>query len=231
MGINSLSEKTLWGPETYVVFLSLSIRTQPKIAYSVSRQAKMIPQVDQHDVFYNPPRVNDFKTVLIKNVHILWVVTKTFKVAGTVLIYAAGLISTYLCPLYNQGECFDLVLIKYLRPLPPSGTPLTHSHRYNIFLKSDCYTEITIVTSVQYYLCLTKVILLQRFRTSTRRRYRLENESPQAITPRTRTRCMLGRTPTKLYSPFGIETPQSSKTVGGKENKTCGGKAITPRRR
>lgn len=72
--------------------------------------------------------------------------------------------------------------------------------------------------------------LSQRFRTSTRRRYRLENESPAAVTPRTRTRCMLGRTPTKLYSPFGIDTPQSSNSYAGKENQSCGGKAITPRR-
>lgn len=75
-------------------------------------------------------------------------------------------------------------------------------------------------------------ISFQRFRTSTRRRYRLENESPQAVTPRTRTRCMLGRTPTKLYSPFGIETPQSdSKSLANKENQSWGGKVLTPRRR
>lgn len=73
--------------------------------------------------------------------------------------------------------------------------------------------------------------LSQRFRTSTRRRYRLENESPQTVTPRTRTRCMLGRTPTKLYSPFGIETPQSeSNSVSNKENQSWGGKVLTPRR-
>ncbi|XP_034251503.1 uncharacterized protein LOC117651531 [Thrips palmi] len=73
--------------------------------------------------------------------------------------------------------------------------------------------------------------LSQRFRTSTRRRYRLENESPQTVTPRTRTRCMLGRTPTKLYSPFGIETPQSeSKSLSNKENQCWGGKVLTPRR-
>lgn len=73
--------------------------------------------------------------------------------------------------------------------------------------------------------------LSQRFRTSTRRRYRLENESPQAVTPRTRTRCMLGRTPTKLYSPFGIETPQSAnQSQMEKENQNWGGKIITPRR-
>lgn len=73
--------------------------------------------------------------------------------------------------------------------------------------------------------------LSQRFRTSTRRRYRLENESPQAVTPRTRSRCILGRTPTKLYSPFGIETPQSgAKSLPDKENQSYGGKVITPRR-
>ncbi|KAK3912244.1 Macrolide export ATP-binding/permease protein MacB [Frankliniella fusca] len=73
--------------------------------------------------------------------------------------------------------------------------------------------------------------LSQRFRTSTRRRYRLENESPQAVTPRTRSRCILGRTPTKLYSPFGIETPQSGKQSNpDKENQSFPGKAVTPRR-
>ncbi|KAE8738711.1 hypothetical protein FOCC_FOCC015807 [Frankliniella occidentalis] len=73
--------------------------------------------------------------------------------------------------------------------------------------------------------------LSQRFRTSTRRRYRLENESPQAVTPRTRSKCILGRTPTKLYSPFGIETPQSgAKSLPDKENQSYGGKVITPRR-
>lgn len=54
----------------------------------------------------------------------------------------------------------------------------------------------------------------QKFRSSTRRRQRLEeqqspeNSARKAQTPRTRSRYLLGRTPTKLYSPFGIESPR-----------------------
>lgn len=53
----------------------------------------------------------------------------------------------------------------------------------------------------------------QKFKSSTRRRQRLEEQqSPNSIckmqTPQTRTRQILGRTPTKLYSPFGIESPR-----------------------
>ncbi|EZA59497.1 hypothetical protein DMN91_010468 [Ooceraea biroi] len=59
----------------------------------------------------------------------------------------------------------------------------------------------------------------QKFRSSTRRRQRLEEQqSPGACkmqTPQTRSRQLLGRTPTKLYSPFGIETPRHA---WGKEN-------------
>lgn len=52
----------------------------------------------------------------------------------------------------------------------------------------------------------------QKFRSSTRRRQRLEEQqSPNSMyksqTPQTRSRLLLGRTPTKLYSPFGIESP------------------------
>ncbi|KAG8238722.1 hypothetical protein J437_LFUL015281 [Ladona fulva] len=53
--------------------------------------------------------------------------------------------------------------------------------------------------------------LSQKFRRSTRRRVPLKNElSPRTpnTTPRTRSRRLLGRTPTKLYSPFGIDTPR-----------------------
>ncbi|KAL0267998.1 UNVERIFIED_CONTAM: hypothetical protein PYX00_010101 [Menopon gallinae] len=55
--------------------------------------------------------------------------------------------------------------------------------------------------------------LSQKLRKSTRRRQPLKNiDSPKTpVTPYTRSRNMLGRTPTKLYSPFSIETP-------GKEN-------------
>ncbi|XP_020294688.1 uncharacterized protein LOC109860181 [Pseudomyrmex gracilis] len=52
----------------------------------------------------------------------------------------------------------------------------------------------------------------QKFKSSTRRRQRLEEQqSPSACnmqTPQTRSRQLLGRTPTKLYSPFGIESPR-----------------------
>lgn len=53
----------------------------------------------------------------------------------------------------------------------------------------------------------------QKFRSSTRRRQRLEeqqspNSTSKTQTPQTRSRQLLGRTPTKLYSPFGIESPR-----------------------
>lgn len=53
----------------------------------------------------------------------------------------------------------------------------------------------------------------QRFKIPTRRRQRLEEQftpdinAIKSATPQTRSRDLLGRTPTKLYSPFGIETP------------------------
>ncbi|XP_046738963.1 uncharacterized protein LOC124407153 [Diprion similis] len=61
----------------------------------------------------------------------------------------------------------------------------------------------------------------QKFRSSTRRRQRLEEcHSPTiSATPQTRSRHLLGRTPTKLYSPFGIESPRSAwSNSPGKEN-------------
>ncbi|KAJ4426950.1 hypothetical protein ANN_26749, partial [Periplaneta americana] len=77
--------------------------------------------------------------------------------------------------------------------------------------------------------------LSQKFRSSTRRRYRLKNESPNSpVTPQTRTRHLLGRTPTKLYSPFGIESPYQRNVRNGsgkdKENEINNGR-YTPRRR
>jgi len=71
--------------------------------------------------------------------------------------------------------------------------------------------------------------LSQKFRPATKRRQRLQNQdSPQAaITPRTRSRRVLGRTPTKLYSPFGIDTPPHNRS--NKENCNVGRQ--TPRRR
>lgn len=58
--------------------------------------------------------------------------------------------------------------------------------------------------------------MFQRFKTNTRRRQILQ-ESPshyvRTPTPRSRSKSreLLGRTPTKLYSPFGIESPQHRK--------------------
>ncbi|XP_071057259.1 uncharacterized protein [Onthophagus taurus] len=59
----------------------------------------------------------------------------------------------------------------------------------------------------------------QRFKSSTRRRQILEEGpmTPNCSTPRVRS--ILGRTPTKLYSPFGIETPKTGDVnLGDKEN-------------
>ncbi|KAJ9598130.1 hypothetical protein L9F63_026766 [Diploptera punctata] len=77
--------------------------------------------------------------------------------------------------------------------------------------------------------------LSQKFRSSTRRRYRLKNDSPNSpVTPQTRSRYLLGRTPTKLYSPFGIESPYhrnaKPSTSKDKENDMGTGR-YTPRRR
>lgn len=48
----------------------------------------------------------------------------------------------------------------------------------------------------------------QKFRISTKRRQLLEEgPSTPCVTPQTRSKQILGRTPTKLYSPFGIESP------------------------
>lgn len=59
----------------------------------------------------------------------------------------------------------------------------------------------------------------QIFKTSTRRRQILEEGpmTPTCVTPDSRARIILGRTPTKLYSPFGIESPYKSTTYD-KEN-------------
>ncbi|XP_033222977.1 uncharacterized protein LOC117176787 [Belonocnema kinseyi] len=64
----------------------------------------------------------------------------------------------------------------------------------------------------------------QRFKISTRRRHRLEEQftpdgsAAKSATPQTRSRHLLGRTPTKLYSPFGIESPRRAWGAWGKEN-------------
>ncbi|XP_011699162.1 PREDICTED: uncharacterized protein LOC105456658 [Wasmannia auropunctata] len=69
----------------------------------------------------------------------------------------------------------------------------------------------------------------QKFKSSTRRRQRLEEQqSPSNMqTPQTRSRQLLGRTPTKLYSPFGIESPRHA---WNKENEvgTPAGRASSP---
>jgi len=57
----------------------------------------------------------------------------------------------------------------------------------------------------------------QRLKNPTRRRQRLLQGSPYTPTQSTKKTCsprskkLLGRTPTKLYSPFGIETPSNKK--------------------
>ncbi|XP_077280517.1 uncharacterized protein LOC143907539 isoform X2 [Temnothorax americanus] len=60
----------------------------------------------------------------------------------------------------------------------------------------------------------------QKFKSSTSRRQRLEEQhAPSNVqTPQTRSRQLLGRTPTKLYSPFGIEY-ESPRHAWNKENE------------
>ncbi|XP_044763251.1 uncharacterized protein LOC123320125 [Coccinella septempunctata] len=59
----------------------------------------------------------------------------------------------------------------------------------------------------------------QMFKTSTKRRQILEEGpmTPSCMSPDSRAQKVLGRTPTKLYSPFGIESPYR-KTTCDKEN-------------
>lgn len=61
----------------------------------------------------------------------------------------------------------------------------------------------------------------QKFRTSTKRRQLLEEgpPTPTCVTPQTKSKQILGRTPTKLYSPFGIESPMHIQNmIENKEN-------------
>lgn len=59
----------------------------------------------------------------------------------------------------------------------------------------------------------------QKFRPATKRRQLLEEgPSTPCITPHTHSKQVLGRTPTKLYSPFGIESPKCSFNDSNKEN-------------
>ncbi|CAG9772716.1 unnamed protein product [Ceutorhynchus assimilis] len=57
--------------------------------------------------------------------------------------------------------------------------------------------------------------LSQRFKSATRRRQILQEGpmTPNGQTPYTKSRQMLGRTPTKMYSPFGIESPYCTTTI------------------
>ncbi|XP_050428222.1 uncharacterized protein LOC126838117 [Adelges cooleyi] len=49
----------------------------------------------------------------------------------------------------------------------------------------------------------------QKLRPTTRRRFKLDESPLTPNTPKTRSKCLLGRTPTKMYSPFAIDTPPS----------------------
>lgn len=67
-------------------------------------------------------------------------------------------------------------------------------------------------TNYYYYhllIKLTNFILFQKLRPTTRRRFKLDESPLTPNTPRTRSKCLLGRTPTKMYSPFAIDTPPS----------------------
>lgn len=66
----------------------------------------------------------------------------------------------------------------------------------------------------------------QKFRAVTKRRQLLEEgPSTPCMTPQTRSKEILGRTPTKLYSPFGIESPlHIQNVIENKENIPNGSK-------
>ncbi|CAH0384378.1 unnamed protein product [Bemisia tabaci] len=66
----------------------------------------------------------------------------------------------------------------------------------------------------------------QKFRASTRRRSRLSDSPITPNTPHSRTRKILGRTPTKLYSPFSIITP----SPGNRRSRCNKENLSTPRR-
>ncbi|GLH16195.1 hypothetical protein R5R35_006352 [Gryllus longicercus] len=94
--------------------------------------------------------------------------------------------------------------------LPSVTVPRIHPARV---LRSGANTLSRTLNSVQ----TTFGSLSQKFRRSTKRRHQFKNESPcTPVTPQTRSRHILGRTPTKLYSPFGIESP--CKKLRDKEN-------------
>ncbi|PNF18894.1 hypothetical protein B7P43_G01374, partial [Cryptotermes secundus] len=106
--------------------------------------------------------------------------------------------------------------------------PPIHPHR---FLRSGADKLSKTLNNVR----TTFGAFSQKFRSSTRRRHRLKNESPHSpVTPQSRSRHLLGRTPIKLYSPFGIESPcQRNVRSGGnrdKENETIAGRHTYQRR-
>lgn len=67
--------------------------------------------------------------------------------------------------------------------------------------------------------CFLVWCVFQIFRTSTKRRQILEEGpvTPGCLSPDSRAQKVLGRTPTKMYSPFGIESPYKETTYN-KEN-------------
>ncbi|XP_050521035.1 uncharacterized protein LOC126894230 [Daktulosphaira vitifoliae] len=74
----------------------------------------------------------------------------------------------------------------------------------------------------------------QKLRPTTRRRFKLDESPLTPNTPKTRSKCLLGRTPTKMYSPFAIDTPPSlrrrfayrrNQNLDSESNKSVNGKS------
>ncbi|VVC39732.1 Hypothetical protein CINCED_3A004996 [Cinara cedri] len=74
----------------------------------------------------------------------------------------------------------------------------------------------------------------QKLRPATRRRFKLDESPMTPNTPKTRSKCLLGRTPTKMYSPFAIDTPPSlrrrfanrrNRLIETESNKSLNGKS------
>lgn len=77
-------------------------------------------------------------------------------------------------------------------------------------------------------------VAAQKLRPTTRRRFKLDESPLTPNTPRTRSKCLLGRTPTKMYSPFAIDTPPSlrrrfayrrNQNIETESNKSVNGKS------
>lgn len=66
----------------------------------------------------------------------------------------------------------------------------------------NIYLPIYYTNAILHFISISFGVDFQKFRRSTRRRYRMGPGTP--LTEGTPTRKILGRTPTKLYSPFGI---------------------------